>query len=102
MIVRIDFNTDLIPILEHSMNTCRVSKRLHYALDTITTAAYREIRIKENTNRSRNCILATFNDEQLRVLEDMIEEAMNNDETSETREMSDEPSIKCDEPSIKQ
>ena len=89
MIVRIDFNTDLIPILEHSMNTCRVSKRLHYALDTIVTAVYQEIRIKENTNRSRNCVLATLNDEQLRVLEDMIEEAKNNNETSETRENSE-------------
>ena len=86
MIIRIDFNTDLIPILEHSMNTCRVSKRLHYALDTIVTAAHQEIRIKENTNRSRNCILATFNDEQLRVLEEMVEEAKNNDESSKSRE----------------
>lgn len=88
MIVRIDFNTDLIPILEHSMNTRRVSKRLHYVLDTIVTAAYREIRIKENTNRSRNCILATFNDEQLRVLEDMVKEAQDNEETSESKENS--------------
>lgn len=83
MIVRIDFNTNLIPVLEHSMNASRVSKRLHYALDTIVTAAYREIRIQENTNRSRNCILATFNDEQLRVLEDMVKEAQDNEETSE-------------------
>ena len=72
MKIKIDFDTSYIPVINKTLKTKGLSKRLRFVLNDLMDSVNRELDIQKNENRTISDVIRTLNADQMLALEALL------------------------------
>lgn len=72
MKIKIDFDTSYIPVINKTLKTKGLSKRLRFVLNDLMDSVNRELDIQKNENRTISDVIRTLNEDQMLALEALL------------------------------